>query len=159
MYFFLIYSFGCLIKWTIEKLNSDDGMKAAARLHVAKTQADSVICFDAVHKKIDAAVANDTDFCVVGGQDMLLVKDFSFGRGKKGPSLENIMLASGMLSVLKDAMLDCLKMDETSIKVAKFPLFESADVMVRAMIAVGLGCDTLPNGVPGRIGSNVSVAD
>jgi hypothetical protein len=104
---------------------------------VGKTQADSVICYEAVHKKIDAAIASDADYCVIAGKDMLLIKDFSFGQSKKGPAIDNIVLAAGVRSILKDAIQDCLGMDESSmIKDAKYPVLETDDVMHPSVVAV-----------------------
>ena len=118
----------------------------------AKTQADLVIEHLAVTGIIDGAVANDCDFVVVAGKSMMLIKDFKLGKpaSKKLPkSVVSIKLAAGFYSVLHEAVVTVLKMKADRIKKAAYDLLETDDFMLRAMIAVGLGCDTLPKGVKG----------
>ena len=54
------------------------------------------------------------------------------------------------LGFIKKAVVDVLKKSEDLINKPKCaPLMDTADYMLRAMIAVGTGCDTVPKGVPG----------
>ena len=134
------------------RLRQDSGCEGTVKIIQAKTQADLVIEHLAVTRIIDGAVANDCDFVVVAGKSMMLITDFKLGRppARKQPkSVNSIQLAAGFKSVLCDAVVEVLKMKEDRIRVEKYNLLETDDFMLRAMIAVGLGCDTLPKGVKG----------
>jgi hypothetical protein len=117
---------------------------------IARTQADSVIQYSATHDKIDGAVANDADFACVAGAKMLMVKDFKLVPGKRNQkaTAECILIASSSFATIYSAVVDVLKKPESDAKKAKCDLWETDDPMIRALIAVGTGCDTLPGGVP-----------
>ena len=76
----------------------------------AKTQADTVICYENVNGDCDAAISNDGDFIMVAGKHMLLVKDFHIDRrGGKLGELGKFWISSSHFSVLKSSWVDLLK--------------------------------------------------
>jgi hypothetical protein len=115
----------------------------------AATQADSVICWRSINNMSDAAIANDSDFPVVAGVKMMLIRNWNGAILGKRPTLTNLELATSSLAPLKQAIVGDLRLDEQTIKVAKYPLLETDDPILRGFIAVGSGCDALPGGVPG----------
>ncbi len=42
----------------------------------ARTHADGVICYHAMHNGVDRVLGNDTDFIAIAGKEMMLIKDF-----------------------------------------------------------------------------------
>ena len=116
----------------------------------AKTQADHVITYQSKYGNCDGALADDGDFIMMGGEDMLLIKKFSFdkrGQNKSRPT--NFTLASSHLSPLKDSWCTILKKPFTDINIPEdgFNLLETDDPYLRAVIAIGTGCDVIPKGV------------
>jgi hypothetical protein len=113
------------------------------------------------------AVAADSDFVAMAGKTMLLVKSFVFpksartisGRGEpKNAKLSKIILSSGWETVVKHDVLDVLQIDKKQLEGAKYGLFEQVEDVpeLRAAIAVGMGCDTLPKGVLGISASTIN---
>ena len=116
---------------------------------VAQTQADCFIEYMAVHSMIDRAV-NGSDFAVVAGSKMLMIEDYKMKKATKQnlPNISDCMLASSSYSVLEDDIMNALKLNIGIIKTAKYPLLEMIDPMMRAVVAVGMDCDTFPTGAP-----------
>lgn len=76
---------------------------------------------------------------------------------KKLPkSVDSIELATGFYSVFHEAIVTVLKMKANRIKNATYDLLETEDFIMRVMIAVGLGSDTLPKGVKGLSVTKIS---
>jgi hypothetical protein len=118
----------------------------------ARTQADCVIAFNAVRRTCVAAFANDSDFVTMAGNAMLLVKDFKLGKKTEDDkSLFDFLLATGFLDVMKDSITNPLSISQSAVQMPTYPLMERFpdDPLLRALVAVGTGCDTLPKGVPG----------
>jgi hypothetical protein len=118
----------------------------------ARTQADCVIAFNAVRRTCVAAFANDADFVTMAGKEMLLVKDFKLGKKTEDDkSLFDFLLATGFGDVMKDSITGPLSISQSAVQKPTYPLVERFpdDPLLRALVAVGTGCDTLPKGVPG----------
>ena len=76
----------------------------------AKTQADTVICYESVNGCCDGAISNDGDFIMVGGEKMLLIKDFKINRrGNKLGTAGNFHISSSHFNDLKSVWVDILK--------------------------------------------------
>ena len=114
----------------------------------AKTQADNVICYEAVNGNCSAAISSDGDFIVLGGERMLLIRDFNYikqGSNKIKNTATNFEIASSHLSVLSDAVCDCLhhKIDIVISPKNDMNILETNDYRLRTIIALGVGCDVL----------------
>ena len=118
----------------------------------AKTQADHVITYESIHGNCNAAIANDGDFIMMGGKDMLLIKDFTLLRRSKDEcKASKFNLASSHLQPLKESWCDILKKPLTDIHTPDegFNLLENDDPQLRAVMAIGTGCDVIPKGIKG----------
>ena len=117
----------------------------------AQMQADCVIEYMGVHNMIDNSDANG-DFTTVAGSKMPMIKDFKMRKATKWnlPTVSDCMLASSLYSALEDDVMRALKLNIGMIKTTKYPLLELIDpMMMRALVVVGMGCDTFPTGAPG----------
>ena len=118
----------------------------------AVTQADHVICYQAVHGDCDAAIADDGDFIMMAGKKMLMVKDFNFShRGNTKGTASGFCLVSSHLKTLEDPWCNILKKEKNSIITpgSGFNILETDDIHLRAGIALGTGCDILPDRIKG----------
>jgi hypothetical protein len=61
-------------------------------------------------------------------------------------TLTNLELGTSSLAPLIQATVGDLRLEKQTIKVAKYPLLETEDPVLRKFIAVGSGCDALPGG-------------
>ena len=78
----------------------------------AATQADSVICWRSINSMSDAAIANDSDFPVVAGAKMMLIRNWNGAILGKTPTLTNLELATSSLGPLKQAAKQVLLLSE-----------------------------------------------
>ena len=117
----------------------------------AVTQADSVICYQCNKGDCDGALSSDGDFIVNSGKKILLIRDFKFfRRGKKNVNkIGSFEIASSHYSVMEDCLINCLCFTDDSITkpLDSYNLLENDDVLLRATIAIGTGCDALPFGI------------
>jgi hypothetical protein len=102
-----------------EKLVNDPSCSGFIKVVEAKMQAD-LICNDlALKQKVDACVVSDTDFVVVTGPSMMLIKDFKLGKsGKKSKvhRVAHLLLLTRSYNVLFNAIVSKLHLSEAQIK-------------------------------------------
>ena len=112
-----------------------------------------VITRISVARHIDGAVSTDSDFVAVGGAPMLLIKGWKFDSGKL--QLAELSVAAGFKETIVEAFGYDVFITQPSGKTvmpAQFPIFDHMDPgdhMSRALVCVGLGCDTFPKGIKG----------
>ena len=63
------------------------------------------------------------------------------------PTLSDCMLASSSYSVLDNDIVKALKLNIGMTKTAKYPLLEMIGPMMRALVTVGMSCDTFCTGL------------
>ena len=120
------------------------------RVVEAVTQADCVICYEANKGDCDGSIASDGDFVVNSGRNMLLIKDFKMNkRTCKKIVPANFTIASSHLDVISHAVVNVLNKNADCISKPNngFNLLETNDHYLRAVIALGTGCDALPGGI------------
>jgi hypothetical protein len=121
----------------------------------AEFQADSVIAKAVVDGRVDILMANDGDFAIYGGDRYLALVDFKWSA--KAKSLDKInkveirMVSSKIFNKIKD---DVLVPHEQNTTKCDSPtdgsLLDGLCPRKRCMVAVALGCDQCPKGIPGR---------
>ena len=142
-----------------EHSHSSPGEAAKVTLETAPTQADPCLAYLAVAGKIDAILSGDSDMSMYIGRDgfggsadlTLLnpkVKQSANGRY----SIVSFGLSTGQ-SVVVDQVNSILRPTigrDVFDSEPKYPIFDGEyNPRVRALCAVALGCDALPQGIPG----------
>ena len=139
-----------------------DGYKSEEKgnitMEIAPTQADPCLAKMAVDGEIDAIISGDSDFAVyVGpggcnGMADIMLKDVKLSMIKE--PVQSCKLYTGQKAVADqiEAILQP-KIDRSPFdngRVPQYPLFSGQkDPMVRALIALLVGCDACPGGVDG----------
>jgi len=114
----------------------------------ARFQADSFISEAAVKLKCDVIVANDGDYAVYVGGEALLMTNFKL-LWQGGKRITEIELCSGFSTTIDKAFNASSNISKSCIQKAKYPLIDGTkDHRFRLAIAIAIGCDTLPKGVP-----------
>jgi len=114
----------------------------------ARFQADSFISEAAVKLKCDVIVANDGDYAVYVVGEALLMTNFKL-LWQGGKRITEIELCSGFSTTIDKAFNASSNISKSCIQKAKYPLIDGTkDHRFRLAIAIAIGCDTLPKGVP-----------
>ena len=121
-------------------------------LKEALFQADAAIAFEAVKGTVDIIGSNDSDFHVLAGPAGIVISDLKFSPKKKhnGGSIHSIKIACGQWSPIEYIIgVLHIRPDSKVVTRAKHPVLEGQPLRVRALIAVAIGCDANPGGIPG----------
>ena len=138
--------FADLLEQALEHLSAHETNTAGGRVlrvHHAQFQADSLLNGLHATSTCDFIMSNDVDYPVQNGDDCIAIKVFN------GPSLT---VSSTSRSTLDDAMRGLGEDGEQIRKVKEpaSPLFEGLhDRRLRVLLAVIIGSDAWPSGVPG----------
>jgi hypothetical protein len=119
-----------------------------------ENQADPLMAIRAREKVTDAILSNDSDFAAHLGDDGLFIKEFCYSPREQ--SVSKFVLSTGN-KVVAEMWAGILQQNYTAVDGQEAPVwiveptspvFEGmADPRLRALVAVGLGCDTWPGGV------------
>jgi len=111
-------------------------------------EADYAICYRVMNGETDVVLANDCDYKVAAGDACLAINEFKYDTRAK--TMKHVTLTSGSRTTIESAAMAAgIGLDGKNYKAAAHPLLDKASPALRALIAVGLGCDTLPGGVCG----------
>jgi hypothetical protein len=140
------------VKMQIEKITSDFGELFAKKLTymIAEFQADTVLAFRTVNKNNDIVISSDSDQVVHSGHDCICIKGYSLKDKNNKTNIDDISIFCSSKKTL-EYICDVLNLPLTSssIKIPKYPIMEYSDIRFRCLIAIGIGCDVLIDGVPG----------
>jgi hypothetical protein len=118
----------------------------------AKYQADSVIAHRCYKGISDVVLGNDSDLAAHCGEKCLGIKQFQFNESTKENQLHDIELFASCKSTII-ATANMISIDTTGkttkrIRIPERPVFDGIeDPKVRALIAVGLGCDVISRNI------------
>ena len=140
-----------VLKEAAEGINDTSG-RGGSIVMVAKAsfEADYAIAYRAKHGETDIILGNDADYHGIIGDSCLAVKMFKYNSRDK--SISSIILSGGCKKTVTDAasIINVDLSDSDKFAAAKYPLFEEASNVLRAVIMIGLGCDTNhKNGIKG----------
>jgi len=111
-------------------------------------EADYAICYRVMNGETDVVLANDCDYKVAAGDACLAINEFKYDTRAK--TMKHVTLTSGSRTTIENAASAAgIALDNKHYKAAAHPLLDEASPALRALVAVGLGCDTLPGGVRG----------
>lgn len=139
--------------------HSSPSEAARVTLETAPTQADPCLADLAVAGKIDAILSGDSDLSMYIGRDgfdgradLTLLNPKAKPSANKGCSIVSFGLCTGQ-SVVADQVNSILRPTigrDVFDREPKHPIFDGEyNPKVRALCAVALGCDALPQGIPG----------
>lgn len=140
-----------VLKEAVEGVADTTG-RGGSVVMVAKAffEADYAIAHRAMHGETDLVLGNDADYHGIIGDSCLAVKMFKYNSRDK--SISSIVLSGGCKKTVIDAAstINIDLSDTDKFATAKYPLFDGASYALRAVIMIGLGCDTnYKNGVKG----------
>lgn len=118
---------------------------------ISVMQADSVLAFRRVNKISDIVFSSDSDLLAHAGEESLGIKTYNYiSRGKKAgiDAIEIFTSDRKMLQYITSALHKLP--DDKDIKISKNGIFDGILCpRIRAMMAIGLGCDIMKSGIRG----------
>jgi len=133
------------VKEIVDGTNKGGSIKMVEK---ALHEADYAICYRVMNGETDVVLANDCDYKVAAGDACLAINEFKYDTRAK--TMKHVTLTSGSRTTIENAASAAgIALDNKHYKAAAHPLLDEASPALRALVAVGLGCDTLPGGVRG----------
>ena len=133
-----------------ELIVSDLGAKdGSIRMLISEFQADAVIAYRTNQFLNNITICSDSDQSVLCGVNCLSIKKFTFVNSKKNRKISNFEIFSSDYSNIYNAANTInLPLSSDKIITPNIPLFEKVDdAKLRALMAVGIGCDVYISGV------------
>lgn len=135
----------------IQKLNRETSANGTINVLQAEFQADSLLAYRLNHGLSDIMICADSDQAALCGNRCFAIKQFKFIEGNKNrsSSVNNISIFTTSWNNIE--RIKCYLPNDSKYitKKSNTPVFENRlEPHVRALIAVGLGCDVFPKGVP-----------
>jgi hypothetical protein len=137
----------------IDKLEKDfvtNNIRNKLTCMIAEFQADSVIAYRTIHKQNDIVITADLDQSIHTGTECLCIKAYQMKEKDNQTILDQISLFSGCKKKC-EYISDVLNLPTSSpnFKNPKYPIMDLHDVRTRSLVAIGIGCDVIIDGVPG----------
>ena len=124
-------------------------------MDIAPFQADPSIADVAIRGECEAILSGDSDFSMYvgpGGPDNMgdiMIRKIKISQKHSTITSGTIITGSQVARRIEELLSHCEQSSVFPVE-PKFPLFDGVnDPKMRALIAIALGCDALPGGVPG----------
>ena len=128
--------------------NENSSLNGKITIDRADFQADTKIAFRCIHHESDIVLASDSDLAALAGQRCLAIKQGYKFNIKKG-EFHNATIFSGFEGTIDEVLIHSPAGGATKAG-AKYPLWDKQDdPKIRAIVAVGVGCDVFDGGVHG----------
>jgi predicted DNA-binding protein YlxM (UPF0122 family) len=140
------------VKEQINKIKTDhiENINDVLTCFVAEYQANTVIAYRTINQQNDIVVCSDSDQGILCGKECICINEYYLKKKDNITTLENISINCTSRKTL-ETISNVLNLPLTSptIKFPQYPITDNNDIRLQCLIAIGIGCDVIINGVPG----------